>query len=202
MTISEAPEEMLEKTAKREDDDFYDIPPETGSRGWNCPRRERQICARRSRSSHRPAEVRERPKRTRSSGSQTPEPPKTPTRQSNAQTTRTRGRQMVSSERIESRRARTQDGGSQTRGRPLVNQRMRTESILSPRPERRESETQEPDELDLPRPSAPPGRNRLRVSHRADSTRRVAPPWPLVRARIWSRVRVTLTLTLTLLTRT
>ena len=37
-----------------------------------------------------------------------------------------------------------------------MNQRMRTESILSPRPERRESGTQEPGEPDLPRPSAPP----------------------------------------------
>ena len=75
---------------------------------------------------------------------------------------------MVSSERIESRRARTQDGDAQTRGRPLVRQRMRTENISVPRPERREAGThpprvivestgtQEPDENEFPSPSAPP----------------------------------------------
>ena len=172
MKISEDPAEMLQKTATWKEDDFQECYPR---RGWKFTDGIRKFFRRdsspkkgtnpqRASSSRGERAHPEHPRETRSSGSQTPEVNTTPRR---TQTTRERGRQLVSSERIESRRARTQDGDTQTRGRPLVRQRMRTESVSVPRPETRESGThpppiivesrgsQEPDEYEFPSPSAP-----------------------------------------------
>ena len=157
MKISEDPAEMLQKTATWKEEDFQECYPR---RGWKFTDEIRK-CFRKDGSSKRGTNPpREQPDRP--SGSQTPEV-STTTRQT--QTTRERGRQLVSSERIESRRSRTQDGDTQTRGRPLVRQRIGTESFSVPRPETRESWTypqpvivesrgiQEPPES--PSPSAP-----------------------------------------------
>ena len=95
-------------------------------------RRDRSNDPGRARSSREERASRERSRETRSSGSQTPDINTTPRQTQTVLSDRPRGRQLVSSERIESRRSRTQDGDTQTRGRPLVRQRMRTESVSVP----------------------------------------------------------------------
>ena len=128
MKISEDPAEMLQKTATWKEEDFQECYPR---RGWKFTDEIRKFFRKdgsSKRGTNPPREQTDRP-----SGSQTPEVSTTPRQRQSA---RGRGRQLVSSERIESRRASTQDGDSQTRGRPLVRQRMRTEGLSVPRPER------------------------------------------------------------------
>ena len=133
MKISEDPAEMLQKTATWKEEDFQECYPR---RGWKFTDEIRKFFRKdgsSKRGTNPPREQTDRP-----SGSQTPEVSTTPRQRQSA---RGRGIQLVSSERIESRRASTQDGDSQTRGRPIVRQRMRTESLSVPRPETRENWT-------------------------------------------------------------
>ena len=133
MKISEDPAEMLQKTATWKDEDFQECYPR---RGWKFTDEIRKFFRKDSSSRRGTNPQSDRPDRPTSS--QTQEVITTPRQNPPA---RSRGRQLVSSERIESRRARTQDGDTQTRGRPLVRQRLRTESVSVPRPDTRESWT-------------------------------------------------------------
>ena len=91
---------MLQKTATWREDDFQECYPR---RGWKFTDEIRKFFKRdgSSKKGTNPQRTQpDRPRDIRSSGSQTPEVSTTPRQ---TQTTRERGRQLVSSERIESR---------------------------------------------------------------------------------------------------
>ena len=147
MRISEDPAEMLQKTATWKEEDFQECYPR---RGWKFTDEIRKFFRRdgsskkgtnpqRASSSRGERAQPDRPRDTRSSGSQTPEVSTTPRQ---TQTTQERGRQLVSSDRIESRRSRTQDGDTQTRGRPTTHEnRERLDSSTRDARERYSSST-------------------------------------------------------------